>query len=724
VRQIALTIALLFALLLSSVAGAEYIRNASADPYIPPEEAPEGYRIRSDGTFDVPNLHRDNNTYTLTGNVEGNIVIERDNIVLDGSNYTLHGNGSSIGVWLQDKKGVTIKNLNVQHFAHGIRFSHYSPDWHSGQPANPTHVTNCTVEACRLTNNEYGISFYLYTSNCYVLRNYIAHNTFGVYLAYCSDNIFRKNTIEKNKYNFWEFDENINNVDSSNTINGKPIYYWVNVHNIAVPSNAGLVILKYCSGVRVQNSNLSGNGNGISLYYTTNSEIYGNTISDNYWRGIAVWWSSNNSIIGNKITNTANDGIEEYESSNNTLSHNLISGNELGIYHRTPVANEVISSNQIIDNQRVIFGDSINCTITDNYIFGNQGDGVQAGADCVVTRNNITQNTGTGIRLGFNNSVKENYVSNNDVGISLQASSTSYRNSNSNTVISNTFVGNGQWAIQLRGPVTGNLFYSNNFIGHIQVIPDRSDNRTGVSSWDNGAEGNYWSDYNSTQTGENAKVGTTPYHIDENNQDNYPLLAPKEFAALELPSIEPPTPAESISAPQNPIITIESPTDSTYNVDALTLSVTIKTIKTPFEFAGSVQNTTRVVTYILDGKSQGFVTETSYGYDDSNPTSTVTFVGSASLSELKDGPHNLTVHAEYDYNPYGIHCESESTVYFMIDTITSKPHISPVTFPMTIVIAISVVIGTVAGASILVAFRKRSRVHNDHGKVTSSKPEP
>jgi len=44
-----------------------------------------------------------------------------------------------------------------------------------------------------------------------------------------------------------------------------------------------------------------------------------------------------------------------------------------------------------------------------------------------------------------------------------------------------------------------------------------------VNIWDNGFEGNCWSDYNGTD-GDGNGIGDTPYIINENNQNNYPLV--------------------------------------------------------------------------------------------------------------------------------------------------------------------------------------------------------
>jgi hypothetical protein len=43
-----------------------------------------------------------------------------------------------------------------------------------------------------------------------------------------------------------------------------------------------------------------------------------------------------------------------------------------------------------------------------------------------------------------------------------------------------------------------------------------------VNKWDNGSIGNYWSNYNGTDAN-NDGIGESPYMMDVNNKDNYPL---------------------------------------------------------------------------------------------------------------------------------------------------------------------------------------------------------
>jgi hypothetical protein len=67
-----------------------------------------------------------------------------------------------------------------------------------------------------------------------------------------------------------------------------------------------------------------------------------------------------------------------------------------------------------------------------------------------------------------------------------------------------------------------------------------------VNFWDNGSVGNYWSDYsmrypNASEAG-NSGIGDTPFVIDANNIDHYPLMAPRFEQEINASSSQEPQP--------------------------------------------------------------------------------------------------------------------------------------------------------------------------------------
>jgi hypothetical protein len=70
------------------------------------------------------------------------------------------------------------------------------------------------------------------------------------------------------------------------------------------------------------------------------------------------------------------------------------------------------------------------------------------------------------------------------------------------------------------------------------------------STWDNGIRGNYWSDYqtrytNASEIG-NTGIGDTPFYINDNNIDHYPLMEPKEIPEVQSNYVIPEFPAWTV----------------------------------------------------------------------------------------------------------------------------------------------------------------------------------
>jgi len=360
--------------------------------------------IRADGSVDPPTApiwSVDNVTYTFTVDINESIVVEKDNIVVDGAGYTLQGTGSGIGIDLVEGSNVTIKNMEIKAFDYGIRLFTSS---------------NNSISGNKITNNLRGILLNDTSNNNSVLGNKITNNEYGIELRSSSD---------------------------SNSISG-------------------------------------------------------NKITTNNWYGIYFFGSSYNSVSGNKITNNLRGIKLEYSSSNGISANNIMANNEYGIYfrysYRSSVSGNNITANG--DSGLMLKFCSVYNSISGNDIVANGGYGVELRSSSdsnSVSGNNIVAN-GDGIYIYdcFNITISGNNITNNGYGIEFDLAS-------------------------------NNSIYHNNFINNtVQVYTENS-----VNIWDSGYPscGNYWSNYAGKDKNGDG-IGDTHYVIDEDNQDNYPLMSP------------------------------------------------------------------------------------------------------------------------------------------------------------------------------------------------------
>jgi hypothetical protein len=117
--------------------------------------------------------------------------------------------------------------------------------------------------------------------------------------------------------------------------------------------------------------------------------------------------------------------------------------------------------------------------------------------------------------------------------------------------------------------------------------------------------------------------------------------------------------------PGYPSVRINSPTNSTYYSDSLTLDVIANT-----RFDNYTELTTRTISYSLDEKPSVPINNLQYKYFEINSTSTVTC--SALLSNLSNGTHKLVVSAKYQYKVYTYAATPRPTDSYIIQNYTSK----------------------------------------------------
>jgi parallel beta-helix repeat protein len=117
------------ALLFMMVAGVQCVNLARANG-IPAPPILEIY-IRSGGYVEpsTVSIQKAGNVYTFTGDLpNSSIVIQCDNIVIDGAGFTLSGYGSHWyeGITLSNRTNVTIKNVDIRDFGIGISIENSS----------------------------------------------------------------------------------------------------------------------------------------------------------------------------------------------------------------------------------------------------------------------------------------------------------------------------------------------------------------------------------------------------------------------------------------------------------------------------------------------------------------------------------------------------------------------------------------------------------------------
>ena len=245
------------------------------------------------------------------------------------------------------------------------------------------------------------------------------------------------------------------------------------------------------------------------------------TIIDGGEKGSVIFVTANNvNIKGFTIQKSGSglydSGILVDHSSGNRISHNTITNNYHGIYLSHSRDNTVSGNNASLNNVNGIDLDSSSDNIiTGNNASSNNVNGIRLSfsSSNIITGNNASSNNVNGIRLDSSSDniiTGNNASSNNNYGIRLDFS-------RSNVISGNDVFSNSVNGIRLDSSSDSNRIYHNNFNNTDQVGSES------LNFWDDSDEGNYWSDYTGQDLNADG-IGDTPYVIDENNQDNYPLM--------------------------------------------------------------------------------------------------------------------------------------------------------------------------------------------------------
>ncbi len=491
------------------------IGNGSAATTIDGEDNSEVVNISADGV-----IFRDfrlMNGGRLWPDIGAGIWIESDHNLVEDVNCS----SNHYGIYLRGAHNNTLSNVScVSSARYGIYLEN----------ANLTRLTGSTI-----TGSSYKGLYLLGSNDCVLTDNVFWDNSFDLLSSRDRGLVLKNSARAKLSGNNFTGEgivllgssleqESSHTIETSNTVGGKPVRYYVNQADSTVPTNTGQLLMVNCNGMMVEGLNLSfgtnalyagycnnitikniscyrNNGHGIWLKNSENSTLENNSCLENRESGIYLQSSENCSISGSDCD--INDyGIYLLSSPNATVSRNSCDLNNYrgiiversedvsaannscmfnvgGIRFEYYSNRALVENNSCLENREGLETKLINDSVIQNNIFSdNEKSGIYFSRvkRSLIQGNNCSGNGDRGIWAtpATENVFRDNHCQDNRRGIHLVS------NSGDNLLIRNTCLGNREAGISMLATSYSNTLLENILTGNGYGIHVRSHDENNV----------------------------------------------------------------------------------------------------------------------------------------------------------------------------------------------------------------------------------------------------
>jgi len=204
--------------------------------------------IRSDGSTEGAGLKLEDGVYVFTGDIFGQIVIQKDGVTVDGSGYFLHGMDEG-GIFLENRSAVVLRNIKVVDAPFGIALLNGSNNTITG--------SNCSIKLDNSVNNTIS-----------------GNKRISLLFNNSSKNIVTGNNLSGNTYGF-----KLQSGSNENSIFGNNI----------TDSIGGIEFHGNSSYNLVHENWIVNNVDGMIFYNSYNNSIYDNVIAYNNLVGVHLY---------------------------------------------------------------------------------------------------------------------------------------------------------------------------------------------------------------------------------------------------------------------------------------------------------------------------------------------------------------------------------------------------------------------------------------------------